>query len=260
MKIARCLGTPVALAVVMVLSTGCQPGDGLAEESAPSTLATTTVVAPGINANNELGATFTSETSLGTIDWSYARGYPYGAAYVFRLDGTLYVNHRQSWWTSADGIVWSELGSPPNAIPEEFIAEGADAEFYEVDGVTWVTLKSDDEVKILSRHDGEWLELKDPLTAPPPPPGFAELRHQGVRVLTDFGWMKMTFGGSLSVFNPNDLILYISPDGEHWEGVEGMPRSSYSSMLPIPLPFIYQAGLFIRELPGSSALIGRLQE
>ena len=227
MKIARCLGIPLALSGVLVLSSGCQTGDGRAEEPAPSTVVTTTVVVPGIQAQSE-EAVATSETRLGAIDWSYARGYPYGAAYVFRLDGVFYVNHRQSWWTSVDGIVWSKLGSPPNAIPEAFIAERAEAKFYEVDGVTWVTLKSDDGVKILSRHDGEWLELKDPLTAPPPPPGFAELRHQGVRVPTDFGWMKMTFGGSRTVFNPNDLRPYVSPDGDQWETVDGVPRFAAS--------------------------------
>ncbi len=256
MKIARRLENPLAWAVVMVSLIGCQTRDGRAEEPTPSTPATTIVVVPGMHA--KLGVA-TSETSLGTIEWSYARGYPYGAAYVFRLDGVFYVNHRQSWWTSADGIVWSDLGSPPDAALAEFTAGGVEHEFYEVDGVTWVTLRSDDGVKVLSRHDGKWVELKDPLNAPPPPPGSPEMRRRVEPVSTDFGWMKMTFGGP-SVFRPNNLSLYISADGEHWEAVNGMPRLPDSRMLPVPLPFTYQAGLFVRELPGYRVLIGRWQK
>ena len=179
---------------------------------------------------------------------------------MFRLDGGYYAVYLHHWWASNDGVEWRELESAPDSVPAEFGAHGVDVRIFEAaDGGVWAILESPDGTKSFRRSGGEWLEI--PATAIPPErqPGFSEMTSQPRPVATDFGWMKMTFGGSRKVFDPNDLALYLSGDGDHWENVI-MPKLGSNWQIPVPLPVKYQAGLFVRMLPGPRVLVGRFAE
>jgi len=114
-------------------------------------------------------------TSLGTIEWFNAAGYPGSTATLFRLDDRYYAESQHRWWTSSGGLAWSELASAPDLVPPEFSSEGSTFEVFEDNGETWATLAPTiGAVRLLQREDGDWVEV--PVTVPQPPPGIEFVR------------------------------------------------------------------------------------
>ncbi len=109
-------------------------------------------------------------TSVGVIEWYNSTGYPYPTATPFRLDGRYYAESENGWWTSPDGLAWSEMASAPDVIPAEFSSKGSNFETFDVDGETWATLApSIGAIRLFHRQGEHWAEV--PVTTPQPPPG-----------------------------------------------------------------------------------------
>ncbi len=155
-----------------------------------------------------------SMTDLGTIEWHNAPEYPYPTGPPFRLDGRYYAESEHGWWSSLDGLAWSELAKAPESVPAEFSEAGFNFEVFEDDGETWATLAPTiGAIRLFHRQGEDWVEV--PVTTPQPPTGI-EFRHFGVPAYT----VVMKGDQLMTVPHPNEIGSGIVALGDALYGAE----------------------------------------
>ena len=161
----------IGMTLTVVSSAGCQTSADVSKTS--STTSSQTAGTTGLvdeSTSSHAQSVKRSSTSLGRIQWTEVTGV-YPTATRFRLDGRYYAESEQGWWSSTDGVAWSELARAPESVPAEFSAPGSNFEVFEDDGETWATLASTfGPLRLFfHRQGGQWVEA--PVRVPHPPSG-----------------------------------------------------------------------------------------